>query len=183
MVTACWLDNGQATVQNQANAKLQNLNNVDIVLTKDKSKWSRCIVVETANTYFTDLGLTTGGGSRNMERRNVPSVTNDDNDNDGLPDIVEQVVPPTTLATGLPVQYAVYLGQPDGTFRLTNTYEPYAGVMGGPSSMGDVNGDGNLDIIAVQNPPKTDSSARVSFAYFQVLAGNGDGTFTPTFHF
>ncbi len=87
MVTACWLDNGQATVQNQANAKLQNLNNVDIVLTKDKSKWSRCIVVETANTYFTDLGLTTGGGSRNMERRNVPSVTKDDNDNDGLPDI------------------------------------------------------------------------------------------------
>lgn len=89
MVTPAWLDNGQATVQNQANAKLQNLNNVDIVLTKDKTKWSRCIIVETANTYFTDIGapLVTQGGSKNMERRNVPSVTKDDNDGDGLPDV------------------------------------------------------------------------------------------------
>ncbi|HLF65221.1 MAG TPA: hypothetical protein VI603_15760, partial [Saprospiraceae bacterium] len=89
MVTPTWLDGGEATVQNQALAKLQNLNNVDIVLTKDKSKWSRCIVVETANTYFTDLGapIVTQGNSRNMERRNVPSVTKDDNDIDGLPDV------------------------------------------------------------------------------------------------
>jgi hypothetical protein len=87
MVTPGWLDPGAATARAQPLARLQNLNNVDIVLTKDKSKWSRCIVVETANSYFTDLGLTTAGGSRNMERRNVPSVTQHDNDNDGLPDV------------------------------------------------------------------------------------------------
>ena len=87
MITPTWLDQGEATVRNFSEAGLQNLNNVDIVLTSDKSKWSRCIVVETANSYFTDLGLTTEGGSRNMERRNVPSVTKDDNDGDGLPDV------------------------------------------------------------------------------------------------
>lgn len=89
MVTPGWLDAGQTNTQNQPNAKLQNLNNVDIVLTRDKSQWSRCIVVETANTYFTDIGdpIVTQGGSRNMERRNVPSVTKDDNNSDGLPDV------------------------------------------------------------------------------------------------
>lgn len=85
MVTPTWLDNTQGTGASQA--RLQDLNNVDIILTKDKSKWSRCIIVETANAYYTDLGLTTQGGSRNMERRNVPSVTQHDNDGDGLPDI------------------------------------------------------------------------------------------------
>lgn len=32
--------------------KLRNLNNVDIVFTSDQSKWSRCIVVETASSIY-----------------------------------------------------------------------------------------------------------------------------------
>lgn len=35
--------------------KLRNLNNVDIVFTSDKSKWSRCIVVETASSIYTNV--------------------------------------------------------------------------------------------------------------------------------
>lgn len=33
---------------------LQNLRNVNIVLTPDRTKWSRCVVVETASRYYTD---------------------------------------------------------------------------------------------------------------------------------
>ena len=82
-----WLENNQASVRNQEDAQLQKLNNVDIVFTSDKSLWSRCVIVETSNTYhYDDLGLITEGGSENMEYRNVPSVGQFDNDGDGKAD-------------------------------------------------------------------------------------------------
>lgn len=69
---------------------LADLNNVDIVLTSDKSKWSRCVVVETANPlhYDPNFGGTyrTIGDSRNFDLRNSPSVGKEDADGDGLPD-------------------------------------------------------------------------------------------------
>jgi hypothetical protein len=56
---------------------LSRQRNVNIVITPDKSKWSRCIVVETANKYHTDpgaLGLTTPSGHNQLEwKRNQPS--------------------------------------------------------------------------------------------------------------
>ena len=78
-------------------AELFNLNNVDIVFTSDKSKWSRCIVLETAtrNYYDTNNGLgllteldaVTGCQIDHFDVRGGRSVTKDDNDGDGLPDI------------------------------------------------------------------------------------------------
>ena len=57
---------------------VQDLNNVDIVFTKDKSKWSRCVIVETANLYYYSLseglGLQTIGEAENFDVRNSPSV-------------------------------------------------------------------------------------------------------------
>ncbi|MFM2267199.1 MAG: hypothetical protein RL757_640 [Bacteroidota bacterium] len=53
------------------------LNNVDIVFTSDKSKWSRCIVVETANAYHTQGGFTTEGNKKNFDIRSAPSVSRD----------------------------------------------------------------------------------------------------------
>jgi hypothetical protein len=81
-------------------ALLRLLPNVDIVLTPDRSKWSRCIVVETANEYYTggvngitvDPNLSTERGPaspwprRNFDLRYGLSVGPNDNDNDGLPD-------------------------------------------------------------------------------------------------
>jgi hypothetical protein len=113
-----------------------------------------------------------------------------DLNHDGLPDIVEYVEPLTTAADLLPYGFNIYLGQPDGTFQLTNTYKPYPGLFnslysfdnGSPQRslspmVADFNGDGNLDIAAFQFQttfPNTTS-------YLQILAGNGDGTFTPTY--
>jgi hypothetical protein len=77
--------------------KLNDLRNVDIVLTNDKSKWSRCVVVESASGYWTaseyqpkDSTLSTeGDGNKVREMFDVRyglSVGKDDNDGDGLPD-------------------------------------------------------------------------------------------------
>ena len=71
----------------------EKLNNVDIIFTPDKSKWSRCIVVEESySDLYSDLldnipGIVgPEGGAKNFQLRQAPSVGKDDNDGDGLPD-------------------------------------------------------------------------------------------------
>lgn len=85
-LTPTWLNPAQQQVRNFEDAKLYNLNNVDIVLTSDKSLWSRCIVVETTNSYLEVFGLDPEGASKNMEWRDVPSVGKEDLDGDGKAD-------------------------------------------------------------------------------------------------
>ncbi len=60
--------------------RLRDLNNVDIVFTSDKSKWSKCIVVETGFRDQTDSGFATIGNTKNFEVRNSPSVDKEGND-------------------------------------------------------------------------------------------------------
>ena len=84
----------------QRRQMLNRLRNVDIVLTPDKSKWSRCIVVETASVYYTSaafpkindlqpespMPLTPANIRKSMDTRWALSVGKDDLDGDGLPD-------------------------------------------------------------------------------------------------
>lgn len=79
-ITPAW----QATNNSNARANgLARLNNVDIVFTSDKSKWSRCVVIETAGPYYYDAAFRTGvnlptvGGAKNFELRGAPSVGKD----------------------------------------------------------------------------------------------------------
>lgn len=84
-VTPAWL-NANGNIYKPAGT-LQLTNNVDIVFTSDKTKWSRCVVVETASrTYTNDLGLATIGDARQFYLRRQPSVGPGDNNGDGLPD-------------------------------------------------------------------------------------------------
>lgn len=91
-LTPAWMDPSGASVQSpQFGGTLQNLNNVDIILTSDKSKWSRCAVVETANSYHTSpnepgIGLPTEGNKKSLQARSRPSVGKNDNNGDGFPD-------------------------------------------------------------------------------------------------
>jgi hypothetical protein len=112
MISPAWQDRFNAGTQGQFNAQAVFLNdeekrrrrlaalpNVDIVLTSDTSKWSRCVVLETAGVYWTDEA--TYGGEQapgqvtespsNRERvsfdvRYGLSVSKRDANGDGLPD-------------------------------------------------------------------------------------------------
>lgn len=91
-LTPGWMDPSGGLIQSsQFGGVLQSLNNVDIILTSDTSKWSRCVVVETGNNYYTDtlppsIGLVTEGNKENLQPRAKPSVGKYDADLDGFPD-------------------------------------------------------------------------------------------------
>jgi hypothetical protein len=80
-----WISPSGKLIRNLSD--LQSLNNVDIVLTNDKEKWSRCVVVETSNVYHQDLQLPAEGNVRNFELRAASSISRFDNDGDGKPDL------------------------------------------------------------------------------------------------
>jgi hypothetical protein len=54
--------------------RYRDLNNVDIIFTNDKSKWSKCIVVETGFNDQFDIGLASIGNAKNFEMRISPSI-------------------------------------------------------------------------------------------------------------
>jgi hypothetical protein len=119
-----------------------------------------------------------------------PMIVADVN-HDGHPDIIEATFDESPGGSVLPVTFTIYLGQPDGSFVMGQTYSPYVDEnvipqWGYPNSagspyapmIGDFNGDGNLDIAAFQSSPN--GSGPINFVQF--LLGNGDGTFTPTYN-
>lgn len=86
-----WMDPSGGLVQSpQFGGNLQHLNNVDIILTSDTSKWSRSVVVETSNVYYTTdiqgVGLPSEGNKKSLQPRSALSVGKYDADNDGFPD-------------------------------------------------------------------------------------------------
>jgi hypothetical protein len=96
-LTPAWMAAGNATVR--ANNPLSNLNNVNIVYTSDKTKWSRCAVIETAVPYYYDAGthprgaqletvnqVVTTARATNFSLRNSPSVGKNVVGGDNIPD-------------------------------------------------------------------------------------------------
>ena len=86
-ISPAWQSNTNIRVKN--NGELSGLNNVDIVFTNDKSKWSRCVIVETATNQWTDrrIGAETIDDTEQFELRSALSVGKEDTDGDGLPDL------------------------------------------------------------------------------------------------
>lgn len=91
-ITPTWLNSSGGLVLNpQFGGVLQALPNVDIVFTSDTANWSRCVVVESGNQYYTSstppgIGLKTEGGKTSMTSRAKLSVGKYDADGDGFPD-------------------------------------------------------------------------------------------------
>ena len=87
-ITPAWLNSFSEIIR--VRNPISHLNNVDIVLTPDKSKWSRCVIVETATPFYYDanigLGIPTDGNTEQFDLRAAPSVSKEDIDGDGLPD-------------------------------------------------------------------------------------------------
>jgi hypothetical protein len=61
-----------ATLRNRV--KPGELNNVDIIFTSDKSKWSRSVVIQTANQHHFDDGLVTDDNTKQFDARSTPSI-------------------------------------------------------------------------------------------------------------
>jgi len=120
---------------------------------------------------------------------------------DGLPDVVEEAISNQVVNNSLARNYQVHLGQPDGSFKSGESYGPFPGsfaqalIFGAPDkpskplqpTLADINGDGNLDLVVFETVlgGSIDSSGVISGAGtttgLQVLAGNGDGTFSPSY--
>jgi hypothetical protein len=122
-----------------------------------------------------------GDGSFNppqMLFSNISPFTVLDLNHDGWPDLIEEV---STPSGGNPpfLMINIYIGQPDGTFHLTNSYQPYQAekyVRTPYPVIGDFNGDGNTD-VAVTGIAYPAAQQLVTW----ILMGNGDGSFTPTY--
>jgi hypothetical protein len=82
VVTPAWTKSDNATILNFM--RLDSLNNVDIVFTSDKSKWSRCVVIETWNTANGNTDPI--NGIPNFSIKKNPSVGKYDANGDGFAD-------------------------------------------------------------------------------------------------
>lgn len=71
------------TVQN-TRLSMGDLNNVDIVFTSDRTKWSKCIVVETSHRDFYDAGYEAAGEATQLQIRDQASLALNA-DSDGNP--------------------------------------------------------------------------------------------------
>ena len=91
-----------------------------------------------------------------------------DFNNDGIPDVAAinagEYAPTGTIT--------IFLGNGDGTFTVAGT-SPAFGYNPTAIATADVNGDGNADLIVVQQGSSTSSGGQVV-----IFFGNGDGTFT-----
>ena len=97
-ITPAWSNEGGNNYV-RAQIDLADVNNVDIVFTKDKSLWSRSVVIETANRYYygegDEFGADLPGGQPSdgstdyrfsFDLRSGKSVSKYDANGDGLPD-------------------------------------------------------------------------------------------------
>ena len=107
----------------------------------------------------------------------------------GYPDIAEYNYM-GTYAGLVSATFTNYLDQPGGNFTQSSTYTPYSGTPqevkpygqdGDPlasSIVADYNGDGKPDEVAFQYQQTPEGYSNI---YAQILMGNGDGTFMPTY--
>ena len=88
-----WLE-GDAMARVASGLELEDLNNVDIVFTSDKSLWSRCPIVETATPYFDDVVIDgeeiAAGKPIQFDTRDARSVTRQGGP-DGLPTVDDDI--------------------------------------------------------------------------------------------
>src|SRR5690606_29428111 len=60
----------EAMKSSQVNATIRDIPSIEVVITPDKSKWSRCVVVEQSD----DAAFTTPANVKKLYMRPVPSV-------------------------------------------------------------------------------------------------------------
>jgi hypothetical protein len=78
-----WTNNSNALIREVP--RLRDLNNVDIVFTSNKDLWSRCVIIESANRFYTSLGGVSTQGNRLQFDLREPLSVGKEAGPDGLP--------------------------------------------------------------------------------------------------
>jgi hypothetical protein len=200
-VLTVFLGNGDGTFRDGGSTEFPDMaTNVARVFAGDFNRDGKLdiLVYTTGNGYGTTssyvwelLGNGDGTFQAGTQLYNAfQPMTLADVNGDSWPDIVryDYFLPDGTTTPFNLAKFTTYLDQPSGLFSQSSSYAPYAGVpievnsypqFGDPnatSMVADLNGDGKPDEIAFQH---VGSSNYATFV--QILTGNGDGTFTPTF--
>jgi hypothetical protein len=121
-------------------------------------------------------------GTGRIVLQQMSPITLADLNKDGLMDVIESADSSRDYPEQTPAEIKIYLGRADGSFELRHTYAPYAGLASTPRwkpgpLLGDFNGDGNADVAVYQR-----TRYYWQTPYVQVLLGNGDGSFTPSYN-
>jgi len=91
-ITPMWRQSGNI-VASDISENLSRLRNIDIVMTSDKSRWSRCVIVEMRTNEYDVFPTPEGeealaeGDRLQFQTRSALSVGREDADGDGLPDL------------------------------------------------------------------------------------------------
>ncbi len=195
-----FLGNGDGTFRNGGSVSFtDNAQDILRVYAADLNRDGKLdlFVYETSNGYWTRNSyvwefLGNGDGTFQTGRQLfsfIQPVTLADVNGDSWPDLVtyDFFWPDGTTQTLGPPKFTTYLGHSDGSFSLSSSDTPYSGISvqtrpylqnGDPtavSKVADLRGNGQPDEIAFQTSPTSGA------AYAQILMGNGDGTFTPTY--
>ncbi len=135
-----------------------------------------------AITENNTLVVLLGEGNGNFNAVSASSATGDDPmsivtgdfNGDGKPDLA---IANAYFNTGEPGSVTILLGKGDGTFAPSTTlatgYQTYS------VAVGDFNGDGNADLVAVNTSGDVANVPNgIGIGTASILLGNGDGTFT-----
>jgi hypothetical protein len=146
------------------------------------------------NTYYEGIAVQLGNGDGTFQAPKITLTYNSttsifdsetssiaalyDVNKDNFPDLF-LVVPGATVMGTPQNSLALYISNGDGTFQspttltLTGNILPPSSGYGSPLAFGDLNGDGNVDIVA------SGSSSDATTPTVAVALGNGNGTFKP----
>lgn len=163
---------GGETAYSVAVADVNGDGKPDIIVANSCATGSTCIDGTVAVLLGNGDGTFRAAVSYGSGGQYATSVAVGDVNNDGKPDlVVANYYTGSSNSTG---SIGVLLGNGDGTFQPAVSYAS-GGVGDNSVAVADVNGDGRLDLLAVNQGATVGSSNGT----LGVLLGNGDGTFQP----